>query len=400
MSLKDQILNILEKSRTEELEFISSLTDAERAFEGTFEKWSAKDAVAHVNYWQAERATRTEAWIAGDELESLPGYEQANLESYRRFAGLSWDEIEAFAQQAHDKIRNTIQGLSDDVFTGPSEASTDRKMWEDLVGTFFTHKLMHYTDFYHQRGEHNVVSRIWGEWGDLVSPLDDSPNWQGGVYYNAACSLALAGDQSGALEKLRTGLELRPGLRAWSRSDSDLASLHDLPEYKELFAADFWWKALDAGPQAEALADHLLRTLSMLRIAIDICPEDEWLQGDRPSQRPVGLALHVTQSILYYSASKPGEQLEDELTQISWQEGNVEKLPSQKELLRFLNEVEKRMANLIATADLTAEEELFPWAGKTILSRIMFITRHAQHHLADMISEINRRTGSSEDIFQ
>ena len=71
-----------------------------------------------------------------------------------------------------------------------------------------------------------------------------------------------------------------------------------------------------------------------------------------------------------------------------------------RSLLRFLTEVEKRLANLIATSDLTAEEELFPWAGFTILSRIMFMLRHAQHHLADLITEINRRSGSSEDIFQ
>ena len=34
MSLKDQLLKLVENSRAEELKFISSLSDAERAFEG------------------------------------------------------------------------------------------------------------------------------------------------------------------------------------------------------------------------------------------------------------------------------------------------------------------------------------------------------------------------------
>ncbi len=391
MSLKDQILQILVIGRELEVEFIAGLTDAERAYESTFEKWSAKDAVAHANYWQDVRATRARVWIEGKELESLSQFEQANYQCYDRYAGQTWAEIETFAQQAHEKMQETMQGMSEEALEGPSEESEDRKMWETLIGSAFTHKLLHYSDFYHERGQHEVVSRLWGEWADLVSPLDDGADWQGRVSYNAACSLALAGDQQAALEKLRKALDLQPQLRSWSRRDSDLASLHDLPEYKELVAPDFWWKAIEAGPQAEALADQFMRALSMFRIAIDACPQAEWRQGETLYQRPAGLALHIAQSVNNFSMQKPGEQMEDPLNQIQWQVRDADKLPAQKELLRFLNEVEKRMANLIATSDLTAQEELFPWTGFTILSRVVYALRHMTHHLADLIMELKHR---------
>jgi len=391
MSRKDQILNILEISRAEELEFIASLSDAERAFEGSYKKWSAKDAVAHANHWQDVRATRAVAWSEGKQLDSIPPFEQANVECYTQYEKSTWAEIEGFTQETHEKMAATVQGLSQEVLEGPSEESEDRKMWETLVGSFYSHKLMHYTDFYHERGQQDVVSRMWAEWADLVSPLDDGADWQGGVHYNAACSLALVGDQQGALEKLRVGLDLRPNLRAWSRRDSDLASLHDLPEYKALVAPDCWWEALEASPQAEALADQYMRSLTTLRVVVNSCPENEWLKGEKPYQRPAGLALHIVQSVDMFSSQKPGDQSENALAQIQWQVRDADKLPSQKELLRFLNDVEKRMANLIATVDLTAEEELFSWTGFTILSRIVYSLRHMTHHLADLITELKQR---------
>jgi tetratricopeptide (TPR) repeat protein len=400
MNLKDQLLQILENGRATELAFLASLTEADRAKKGTFEKWSAKDVIAHANYWQDVRATRARAWIDREELEPLPHYEQANVHVFDRYKKNTWEEIEAFAKQTHEKMVQLVAALDDDALNGPSEESDAQKVWQTIIGSSYTHKLMHYAEFYHDRGQYEVPSRLWGEWADLVSPLDDSADWQGGVHYNAACSLALAGNQQGALEELRKGLELRPNLRAWSRRDTDLANLHDLPVYKELIAPDFWWKAFEAGPQAEALTDQFVRALSMFRIAVDTCPQDEWRQGSAPHQRPAGLALHIVQSINYYSTHKPGDQVEDALTQMNWQERDADKLPSQEELLRFLSEVEKRTASLIASSDLAAKEELFPWTGFTILSRVLFMLRHAQHHIADLITEINRHTGRSVDLFQ
>lgn len=391
MSLKDRILQILEKSRAMELEFIASLTDGERAYEGTFEKWSAKDTIAHANYWEDVRAMRAVAWSEGVQLDPVPQFEQANAECYAQYEKHTWTEIEAFTKQAHEKMVAAVQGLSQEVLEGPSEESEGRKMWETLVGAAFSHKLMHYTDFYHERGQHEVVSRLWAEWVDLVSPLDEGADWQGGVNYNAACSLALAGDEQGALDKLRVGLDLRPNLRGWSRRDSDLALLHDLPEYKALIAPDYWWEALEAGPQAEAISDQYIRSLTTFRVAVNSCPENEWLQGETLYQRPAGLALHIAQSINYYSAIKSGEEYGDALMEINWQERDSSNLPSQKEMLQFIDKVERRLAHFIANANLEAKEELFPWTGFTILGRTVYALRHMTHHLADLIMELKHR---------
>lgn len=391
MTQKDRLLQILDKSRSTELEFLLNLTDEDGASEGTYEEWSAKDNIAHVNYWEDVRSTRTMAWIRGEEQEPLPQYERANAECYDRFSSSTWDEVEAFADRVHTKMVEAVRSMDEDTLSGPSEESEERKIWESIVGVAYTHKLAHYAQSYIDRGRKKDASQLWKVWADLVSPLDASPRWQGTVHYNAACSLALAGDREGALEELRNGLALQPSSKSWSRLDSDLETLHDLPEYKELFAPSYWWEALESSPQAEALADQFMRALSMFRLAVNSFPEEAWFDGETLYQRPAGLALHITQSVNFYSALKPGERSEDPLTQVNWQERDSSKLPSQDELLRFLDKVEERLANFILKSDFGGNESIFPWTGLTVLSRALYSLRHMQHHLADMAMELQRR---------
>jgi hypothetical protein len=54
-----------------------------------------------------------------------------------------------------------------------------------------------------------------------LTSLDDSPDWQGIIRYNNACSLSLLGDKETAINELGEALKLNPGLTEWSRQDPD-----------------------------------------------------------------------------------------------------------------------------------------------------------------------------------
>ena len=68
MTIKEQLLHILEKSRATELALITNLSDEDKGEVGTYEKWSAKDNVAHANYWMELRAAQALAWLRGEEF--------------------------------------------------------------------------------------------------------------------------------------------------------------------------------------------------------------------------------------------------------------------------------------------------------------------------------------------
>jgi hypothetical protein len=391
MAKQKALLTILEVSEAADQAFLASLSESDRAEQGSYEAWSAKDNLAHTGYWADFHAGRTAGWARGQKSEPSPQYDQANKAAYERFAGASWSDVEAFCMEAHARMVELIQSLEEAVLEGPSVDSDGQPLWQALLGTSYSHKLTHYSEFYQKRGRNTDATRLWAEWAELVAPLDESPAWQGGVHYNAACSLALAGHREGALARLRTGLAFRPSLKSWSRRDADLAILHDDPGYRELFAPDYWWNALEAGPQAEALADQFLRTLSMLKVAIATCPQDGWREGETLYQRPAGMTLHIVQAMDTYSAMQAGGQSGDPLGDINWEDREASHLPSQVEVQAYLELVEQRLAHFIADSDLEAEETLFPWTGSSLLSRALYALRHAQHHLADLAMELQRR---------
>ncbi len=390
MVLKERLLSLLERSQAVQKAFVAGLPDDLRFATGTYEAWCAKDALAHAAYWIDHRATVEAARARGDELPPAVHFEQANAACYQRFCNCSWDEVQAFADAAYARLAEAVNALSEAQLAAPDPRS-GRPVWQDIVGTAYSHLIEHIAGFHVGSGQSGRAGQLWSEWGGLVAPLDTSAQWQGLVHYNVACGLSLSGNADAALAELRQALQLRPDFTAWSRQDSDLRAVRDKAEYRTLYAPEYWWAAMEAGPQAEAMADQFVRTLAMLREAVMVFPADEWRKGDTPYQRPAGLALHTVEAIDDLAVLKRGESGRDRRFGVDWEEQDSARLPSQEELLAYLGEVDRRLARFLAGADLLAGEDLFRWTGSTLLSRMAYVLRHTQHHLAEMCLELHRR---------
>jgi len=391
MALKEQLLAALKKSQQVQEAFIAGVPAAERAKEGTYESWCVKDIIGHIASWQEHQAERLQALAKGKELPPAPSfYEQANAAYFQRFCQQSWDDVTAFAKKTRALLLKGAQELDEEVLAAPPPDG-ENPLWMAVIGTDYSHVLMHMADYYNGRGQSKVLGPMWLDWGKAVAPLDQGAEWQGLVHYNMACGLALSGHRDEAIAELGPALKLRPSLVSWSRHDSDLASLQEMPEYRKLYAPEAWWKALDSGPQAEALADQMLRTVNMLRQCILAFPAKEWRKGDTPYQRPAGLALHAVESLADFAALKAGEAGADHPIDVAWDVKDSKKLPTQKVMLAYLDMAEAKWARLLAEADLSAAESQFRWTGATLWSRGVYVTRHVQHHLAEMCLELHRR---------
>jgi uncharacterized damage-inducible protein DinB len=392
MALKQRLLHVLERSYAVQKAFVAGLSKDQCQATGTYDKWSVKDMLAHMAYWQDHRAAIAAARARGEEPPPSPGhFEQANAACFQRFCNCSWDEVQTFADAAHIKLVEAVQALPEEMLAAPPHRAGSRTVWQDIVNTAYTHPVMHMGEFYVAQGQPDRAGQLWSEWGELVAPLDDGPDWQGLVHYNVACGLSLSGHPDAALVELRHALQLRSDLTALSRQDSDLSAVRVKPEYRTLYAPEYWWTAMEANPQAEALADQFVRALSMLREAVTAFPAAEWRKGDTPYQRPAGLALHVVEPLDDWAMLKRGESAQGRRLGVDWQEQDSARLPSQEEILAYLDDVEPRLAHFLADADLTANEELFVWTGSTLLSRMVYALRHTQHHLAEMCLELHRR---------
>ena len=392
MVTKAQVVGCLEHAKRTQLEFINGLTAAQRSEKGTYERWCAKDNIAHMAHWLEHQAQRVSALVEGRQLPPpIPHFEEANAACFARFCECPFDTVQAYWSQATEGLLSAVRAADEQLLVNPPPDRPDRSLWMDVVGTAYTHPQMHMSEYYTGLGWPEKASHLWQEWGVVVAPLDAGSEWQGTVHYNVACGLALANQAGPACSELKEALRLRPGLLSWARQDTDLASLHGLPEFRELYAPEHWWSALAAGPQAEALADQFMRTLLMLRGAVLAFPPDEWRLGDTPYQRPAGLALHAISAVQDCSLGKAGEKYPGAKIDVDWKDCDSSKLPSQQALLECLDSAERVLAHLLTTADLSTPEERYRWAGTTLLSRMTYFLRHTQHHVAELCLELHRR---------
>jgi hypothetical protein len=112
---------------------------------------------------------------------------------------------------------------------------------------------------------------------------------------------------------------------------------------------------MSSNSNARAVSDQFQRTLKMLRVAITAFPIEEWRKGELAYLRPAGIAYHVLETIDYYAGDQPADQFPwGGRFGVGWEESESAKLPSQEQLIEYLDEVE---ANLGAGGLCTAVTE-------------------------------------------
>jgi hypothetical protein len=149
---------------------------------------------------------------------------------------------------------------------------------------------------------------------------------------------------------------------------------------------------MSEGSINQEVLDQCNRVLFKLREVIQNFPEDEWQKGDTPYQRPAGLAAHLIATIDFYTSGLTPDQFPwGKRLGVDWEDPDDEALPSQELILAYLAEMEERIGRWIERTDFNADEEVYPYTGKTVLGRTIYLIRHSEHHLAELNLELRRR---------
>jgi tetratricopeptide (TPR) repeat protein len=231
-----ELTELLKKGYQVEQEFIAALSDEERSAGGSFENWSAKDIIAHNAYWRKHHAEDVLAVLAG-KTPTHTEDDQINSEVYSRYKDQSWEDIDTLVDAGMKRMGEAIASISEEDLQRhdfyPWEQG--RALWREIVGNIYTHPVIHLSEWHIKRGYPARAAEMYQEMTGQLTSLDDSPDWQGTIRYNNACSFSLLGDKETAINELREALQLNPGLTEWSRQDPDFEPIRDEAAYKALY---------------------------------------------------------------------------------------------------------------------------------------------------------------------
>lgn len=238
MDVRPKLTELLERTQAEVQAFIAQLAPQERERAGKVNDWSAKDLIAHLAGWQLRMADRLAELGRGEDKTQPEEIDAENALIWSEYSDRSWEEISGALSLGHQRLMENLRALSaEDLHDADRfESQKGQPVWRSVAGNECTHPVMHLAESYVRRGQADRAAKLMESLAGDLAQLDDSPRWIGVVRYNLACYLALAGESSRAIGLLREALSLHPGLTDWSRQDTDLASLHGLPEYERLYA--------------------------------------------------------------------------------------------------------------------------------------------------------------------
>jgi hypothetical protein len=237
-TMKQELTELLQKGYQAEKEFIATLSDEERNADGTFDRWTAKDSIAHNAYWRKSHAEDILEVLAGKSPDHVDDDDEINEGVYSQYAHQSWDEIDTLIETSLERMAAALTKLSEadlqnDKFY-PWEQG--RPLWREVVGNIYTHPILHLSDWHIKRGHATRAAELYQEMTGQLTSLDDSPEWQGTIRYNNACSFSLLGDKETAINELREALKLNPGLTEWSQQDPDFEPIRDEAGYKAIYS--------------------------------------------------------------------------------------------------------------------------------------------------------------------
>jgi len=233
--IKPGLLALLREAHAVEQELVAGLSAEEREQAGTPARWSPKDVVVHISFWRRCNTLRLAALKRGEEPPDFADYQRLNEETFERERLRPWAEVLADADSVFTEQMATAETFMEDELTAAHAALEGRLLWQAILGNGYEHPLLHITQLYIERGDLGRALQLQDQQAAGLLSLDDSPQQHGAVRYNQACILALAGQSERALVLLREALALRPDLVEWSKQDSDLISLRNLPEYHAIY---------------------------------------------------------------------------------------------------------------------------------------------------------------------
>jgi tetratricopeptide (TPR) repeat protein len=238
-AMKARLLEAVARGRADQQVFVEQITDDERSALGELDHWSAKDHLAHLNFWRRQSIVRLEAAARGDTPPDVDDFQHLNEETFAAERLTSWPDLIAEAERLFAAVDPALAPLSEEDLNDPHRYAWrkgDPLAWT-VIGSFLEHPAEHYGQFYRERGDTARALARYQATVQVMREIFGASEAYGNALYNLGCYYARAGETEAAIDAVRQALPLNPALVEWSKQDSDLDSLRDLPAFQAIYSA-------------------------------------------------------------------------------------------------------------------------------------------------------------------
>jgi hypothetical protein len=236
--VKSKLVVVIERGAADQEALVALLSDAEKVTIGAPDHWAVKDQIAHLNFWRDRTLRRVIAVRDGAEPPGpSPDFQPENERNFANHQYTPWSEIIAESDRLFAETKQVIQQLSDAQLSEPQKTGTvEINLSERVVSDFMEHPSEHLTQLYRERGETARAEKQERATVEVISELfGTNTTMYGYAIYNLGCFYARDGESERAIAAVGEALPLIPSLLEWSKQDTDLDSLRDIPAFQALY---------------------------------------------------------------------------------------------------------------------------------------------------------------------
>lgn len=139
---------------------------------------------------------------------------------------------------------------------------------------------------------------------------------------------------------------------------------------------------------AKDLKHNIDAALHMLAHTIQKFAEEQWIKGLSFFQVPAKVAYHTVECLDFYFKENDEEFVWGSHFQGGWWEKSDEELPTQAQILEWLDELTARIDAIFADmsdTELLIEDEKKYRHGKTRIGHYIYAVRHTMHHNGGLV---------------
>ena len=235
LSEKQIILDLVKNTYSDLMDLVASLSPQEKTAQGSLKLWSAKDMVAHLNFWERHFINQLDKMVKDEKIPMAGDYlDQVNDGVLYEHMDQTLKDALSEYKQIHVELLSKYEVFTAEDLSDPKKFTwlEGRPMSDRILGNSVWHPQSHIADFFVKR---SMLEKATQMQESLTDKLKGFPTWGPTAAYNLACFYALNGMAEKAIPFLKKAFKQRPDLMDWSKQDSDLNSLRELPEFKALY---------------------------------------------------------------------------------------------------------------------------------------------------------------------